>query len=728
MFRLVRRLALAVLAALLALPLAAQPADLGVSYQGRLTDADGRPVTGTVEMTFRIGPLDGDGGLAAADYAVTRQVEVVDGVFSVALGGGAEDGFAGDLLLPPSVAFPGEMWFPGEEWFPGEMWYPGVEAVVEGESLGALPVQASPYANVAGGLYRVGNLASVTESNASVLVNNDGEGEPGEFAVFTGAPAEGDPPMFLVHETDGVRVRAVLSTDAFRLAEGASAGYVLTSDAGGNAAWQSVSGGGLALPFSGSASANPSATFAIENTSMGDVFRALGGGNGLHVQGAGLNGVSVQDADQAGFRADGPGTYGLAVFDASNASLYTVGGTRGLFTTGASQVGVFVANAGGDGVVVSGAGANGVEVQSAQDDGGWFRADRYGVYATGDMDGDGDGGAAYLDGDVVVDGGLQVVPGASDGYVLTSDAAGRGTWQPAGGGSGGAGFALPFSGSVSTNDAPAFEIEQAGGAPVARFEQTNPDNVAEALWVRQNGAANAAVLVLNATADVSGAHALEAVATAAYTQGQGTAGFFHDLTGGEGSAVHVLKEGGAGAVLEVDLLSDVDDADLARFASGLPGGPATTVARIDQAGNVYGATFNPGGADIAEAFAVEGDPAAYEPGDVLVISTRTDRTVERSAEAASPLVVGVYATRPGVLLAEEGLGATVPMGVVGVLPTKVSAENGPIRRGDLLVTASVPGHAMRASDDPAVGTVLGKALEPFDGPGTGRIRVLVNVK
>jgi hypothetical protein len=35
---------------------------------------------------------------------------------------------------------------------------------------------------------------------------------------------------------------------------------------------------------------------------------------------------------------------------------------------------------------------------------------------------------------------------------------------------------------------------------------------------------------------------------------------------------------------------------------------------------------------------------------------------------------------------------------------------------------------MRAGDDPAVGTVIGKALANFDGDGTGMIEVLVNVK
>ena len=71
----------------------------------------------------------------------------------------------------------------------------------------------------------------------------------------------------------------------------------------------------------------------------------------------------------------------------------------------------------------------------------------------------------------------------------------------------------------------------------------------------------------------------------------------------------------------------------------------------------------------------------------------------------------------------------LPLGVVGVIPTKVTAENGAIRRGDLLVTASSPGHAMLGTDrSRMLGAVIGKALEEFSGPGPGVIRVLVNVR
>ncbi|MCZ7556271.1 MAG: hypothetical protein M5R41_07710 [Bacteroidia bacterium] len=162
--------------------------------------------------------------------------------------------------------------------------------------------------------------------------------------------------------------------------------------------------------------------------------------------------------------------------------------------------------------------------------------------------------------------------------------------------------------------------------------------------------------------------------------------------------------------------------------------------RVLQDGNVRcDGAFTGGGADVAEAFDFEGKRDQYEAGDVLIVSTHSDRKVMKSTTAYSTAVAGVYATKPGVLLApydaEEDLGQYIPMGMMGVIPTKVTTENGPIRRGDLLVTASTPGHAMKAS--PVVvggigvyptGAIIGKALQNFDGSGSGLIEVLVNVK
>jgi len=67
----------------------------------------------------------------------------------------------------------------------------------------------------------------------------------------------------------------------------------------------------------------------------------------------------------------------------------------------------------------------------------------------------------------------------------------------------------------------------------------------------------------------------------------------------------------------------------------------------------------------------------------------------------------------------------VPTATSGILQVKVSAENGAILPGDLLVTARTPGHAMRDAN-PAAGTVLGKALGSLQS-GTGLIEVLITL-
>lgn len=156
--------------------------------------------------------------------------------------------------------------------------------------------------------------------------------------------------------------------------------------------------------------------------------------------------------------------------------------------------------------------------------------------------------------------------------------------------------------------------------------------------------------------------------------------------------------------------------------------------RIDHAGKgFFNGGTQTGGADMAESFAVMGDVKKYEPGDVLIISTDKDRTVVKSNRAYSNLVAGVYATKPGVLMTEENIDAdlscNVPLGVVGVIPTKVCREGGQIQRGDLLVTSSLAGIAMKGDPEKIkTGQVIGKALENFNGITPEKIRVLVNVK
>lgn len=156
-----------------------------------------------------------------------------------------------------------------------------------------------------------------------------------------------------------------------------------------------------------------------------------------------------------------------------------------------------------------------------------------------------------------------------------------------------------------------------------------------------------------------------------------------------------------------------------------PFGPATRF-RVNNSGNVYAeGTFNPGGADFAEMLPAE---PGLEAGDVLVIAA--DGTLAQSSQPRDPLVAGIYSTKPGFLggnggaEAEPEQGTKVPLAVVGVVPVKVTDENGPITPGSLLVTSSTPGHAMKSDRSPAVGTVIGKALGRLD-TGVGVISMLV---
>jgi hypothetical protein len=76
----------------------------------------------------------------------------------------------------------------------------------------------------------------------------------------------------------------------------------------------------------------------------------------------------------------------------------------------------------------------------------------------------------------------------------------------------------------------------------------------------------------------------------------------------------------------------------------------------------------------------------------------------------------------------EKFAAEVPLAMFGIVPCKVSAENGAISRGDLLVSAATPGYAMKGTDkSKMLGAIIGKALDPLP-QGTGVIRVLLSSK
>jgi hypothetical protein len=139
------------------------------------------------------------------------------------------------------------------------------------------------------------------------------------------------------------------------------------------------------------------------------------------------------------------------------------------------------------------------------------------------------------------------------------------------------------------------------------------------------------------------------------------------------------------------------------------------------------------GGDYAESVDVTGSRTQYEPGDVLVLDTENAGRVLKSAEAYSTAVSGIYSTKPGVVGRRQTSDpkttkTEVPMAMVGVVPTKVSAENGAIKVGDLLVSSTTSGYAMKGTDrGRMLGAVIGKAMGNLNA-GMGVIEVLVTLQ
>ena len=132
-------------------------------------------------------------------------------------------------------------------------------------------------------------------------------------------------------------------------------------------------------------------------------------------------------------------------------------------------------------------------------------------------------------------------------------------------------------------------------------------------------------------------------------------------------------------------------------------------------------------ADCAEEFSVS-DHMPIEPGMVMVLND--EGLLQPSDGSYDKRVVGIVSGagtyNPALVLDKQyGDQAREPIALMGKVFCHVTAETAPIVVGDLLTTADIPGHAMKASDPlQAFGAVIGKALQPLES-GTGLIPVLV---
>lgn len=137
-----------------------------------------------------------------------------------------------------------------------------------------------------------------------------------------------------------------------------------------------------------------------------------------------------------------------------------------------------------------------------------------------------------------------------------------------------------------------------------------------------------------------------------------------------------------------------------------------------------------GGSDLAEPFPIA---SALEEGSVVIIDETNPGHLVASSQPYDRKVAGIVSgaggVMPGLTLKQEGvMEGTQNIALTGRVYVKATAENGAIRPGDRLTTSSLPGHAMKATDDAQCpGSVIGKAMSSLEN-GEGLVLVLVNLQ
>ncbi|MBP9771930.1 MAG: hypothetical protein KBD16_03330, partial [Candidatus Pacebacteria bacterium] len=115
-----------------------------------------------------------------------------------------------------------------------------------------------------------------------------------------------------------------------------------------------------------------------------------------------------------------------------------------------------------------------------------------------------------------------------------------------------------------------------------------------------------------------------------------------------------------------------------------------------------------GGADLAELY---GSTEDLQAGEIVALDDSILENVVRSTSAYQRDVIGIVATRPGLVLGPTTASTTYPIALVGRVPVKVTTENGVIKAGDRVAASPTDGYGMRATQ---AGRVLGTALEDLD--------------
>jgi hypothetical protein len=676
------------------------------TYQGQLADGSG-PIDGTCDFAFALYDAATIGTQIGSDVAVNG-VTVTNGSFAVQIDFGAGV-FTGEARFLEVTVDCGS----------------GPTTLSPRQELTPVPYALGlrPGATIEGtGTALTGITSGASATDAGVQGQNNGADGYGVWALGSGTSAglraesssgniiEGwdtDDPVsarFVVSNTGDVRISGGLvvaggTDDSVTLGGSDTVLDVSTSGSGSRAISGSATGG-----------ANPAGVYGTSSSSsgrgvFGEATNTSGANSGVRGEtpstssnATGVFGlVSSSSATGSGVKGQNNGSSGYGVWGQGGADATGVLGQTG----SSDDYGVWAYNSGA-GVALRAESSSGSIIE------GWDIDDpvnaRFVVSNTGDV---------HIGGGLVVAGGTDdnVTLGGSD-TVLDVSTSGSGSRAISGSATGGANPAGVYGTSSSSSGRGVFgEATNTSGANSGVRGETPSTN---------SNATGVFGLVSSSSATGSGVKGQNNGTSGYGVWGQGGS----DATGVLGQTNSSSDYGvwaynfGTGVALRAEGSGNLIEAwDLS---------PVNVRFRVDNNGNVTAdGTYTSPAADFAEMLPAARD---LEPGDVLVVGP--DGKLARSSAAYQTTVVGVYSTKPAFLGgATEGIQTLdqVPLAIVGIVPVKVSAENGAIQPGDLLVASNTPGHAMRAGELPATGTVIGKALSGLE-TGTGTIQMLVTLQ
>jgi hypothetical protein len=344
--------------------------------------------------------------------------------------------------------------------------------------------------------------------------------------------------------------------------------------------------------------------------------------------------------------------------------------------------------------------------------------------------------------------GLQLSSTPMAGYVLTSDAAGTGTWQAPTGESywhnstGGIYYNAGVVGIGTTTPSTLSALDVVTTATTAI--STTGGNYG----VRGEGS-NTGVIGAGGTRGVQGtgtSWGVQGISTGGVgVRGESTTGIgVNAISAGTGTtnpAVYASNNNSNGIAifstctsLDANLVAvNKGSGDIIKGFSGPTGG--NMVFRVENNGKTSVSVLQiTGGADLSEQFDVQAADAEIRPGMVVCIDPNLPGRLIVSTRAYDRAVAGVISgaggVQPGMMMGQRGSLAdgSQPVALTGRVYVYADASQGAIRPGDLLTTSDIPGHAMRVADHGrAQGAILGKAMTTLS-EGTGLVLVLVSLQ